>query len=277
MNAIAPLPLRGEKTHYHDPYEMFHTQKVASTFSKAARQYDNQARIQKVIATAAINFLPLSLQGKGLDIGCGTGLHTAQLHQRGFAVQGVDVAEGMIRHASDNYPHIDFLQGSAQQLPLPNSSVDWIFSSMALQWCLNPLEVAEEFYRVMKPNSIAELSIMVAGSFEELHNARAVAGLPPALTSMPSSAQWLDAFLRTAFTVNRLITKVYVDRHPHVLGVLRSIKNVGAGVTHTPQQSLKKRDITTLDMAYRNLVGQQQCERGLPLSYLVSHFRLEKQ
>lgn len=276
MNAILPIPSPSEKKRDCDAGDMSHTQKVACTFSKAACQYDNEARIQKVIAAKAMAFLPLSLPGKGLDVGCGTGLHTAHLHRRGFQVQGVDIAKGMVRYAQDNYPHISFLHGCAQQLPLPSMSVDWIFSSMALQWCSAPCEVAKELYRVMKPGSIAELSIMVAGSFEELHNARAAAGLSPALATMASYAQWLSAFLHTGFTVNRLITNVYVDRHPHVMGMLRSIKNVGAGVTHSHQQSLNKRDIAALDMAYRNLMGEQQCELGLPLSYLVSHFRLEK-
>ena len=55
------------------------------------------------------------------------------------------------------------------------------------------------------------------------------------------------------------------DRH--------SVKGVGAGETGQKQPPLTRRDIKKLAMAYSNITGVGS---KLPLTYRVSHFRLEK-
>lgn len=277
MNTLPHSSLTAALPSSQTAYAPIDTHKIAASFGKAASAYDDEAQIQKVIARTALGYLPASLNGEGIDVGCGTGLHTEQLNRRGITMQGVDLAEGMVRFAQQQYPHIRFLQGHAQQLPLSAHTTDLVFSSMALQWCDSPFDAANECFRVLKSGGIAELAIMVDGSFIELHKARAIARLPAALTTLPCCELWLAAFQQAGFTVRRVITKVYTDEHPHILSLLRSIKNVGAGVTHhKSQQSLTKRDLSKLDIAYRNLASDKNHGDSLPLSYLVSHFRIEK-
>lgn len=246
---------------------------LATRFSKAASHYDAQAKIQRSIANAALSNLPMKLQGKWLDIGCGTGMHTQALFQRGAEITGVDIAAGMINTAQKRYPNISFIEGSAQALPVENSQVDSLFSSMALQWCADTQCVADECARVLRIGGEAEFSIMVAGSFQELHSSRLLAQLPEAVTPLPTTASWLASFHSAGFKVSRLITKDYVDTHADVMSLLRSIKGVGAGETGKRHASLSRRDIKKLGIAYDNRFG---VEGKLPLTYRVSHFRLEK-
>lgn len=280
MNIIPPQPIAisndkiSTEPVANTPSEYTYT--VADKFSRAATQYDKEANIQHCIATAALNNLPANIPHKVLDVGCGTGRHTQSLFERGGEVTGVDIAQGMLAFARQSYPHLHFAQGSAEQLPVSESTFDWVFSSMALQWCSAPDQVAQEFYRVLNKGGQAELAIMLDGSFGELHKARELARLHPVNITMPTASQWLTAFLRAGFRVSRLITKVYVDKHTGIMPLLRSIKNVGAGGTASPAQSLTKRDIAKLDFAYRNLPHEDQQAHGLHLSYHVSHFRLEK-
>lgn len=280
MNLIPPQPvaISNDKisTEPTTKTPSAHTYTIADKFSRAATQYDKKANIQQCIATAALNNLPASIAHKVLDVGCGTGRHTQSLFEKGAEVTGVDIAEGMLAFARQSYPHLHFAQGSAEQLPVLSSTFDWVFSSMALQWCPAPEQVAQEFYRVLNKGGQAELAIMLDGSFTELHKARALARLHPVNIAMPSAAQWLTAFLHAGFRVSRLITKVYVDKHKGIMPLLGSIKHVGAGGTASPAQSLTKRDIAKLDLAYRNLPHEEQQENALHLSYHVSHFRLEK-
>lgn len=246
---------------------------VAKQFSKAANCYDNEAQIQHEIAQAGLNHLPTSLQGELLDMGCATGTHSNTLHQRGAKVTGLDIAPGMVQKAQENFPNVNFMQGSAQSLPFQTGCFDTVFSSMALQWCTCPQTVANELYRVLKPSGLAEIAIMVSGSFSELHKARSIAQLPAAVTSLPEAQLWLNSFLSAGLRVSRLINKDYVDEHTNVLSLLRSIKNVGAGATGTKQQSLSRRDINKLSLAYKNCSA---VDGVLPLTYKVCHFRLEK-
>ncbi len=248
-------------------------QDVAHRFSKAAAQYNSIAGVQRIIAKQALANLPIDLQGTALDIGCGTGIHTQTLANKGAAATGVDIAEGMLAQARKMYSDPIFVKGSAVDLPFSDSQFSTVFSSMALQWVSDTGLVANEIARVLKKSSIAELAIMVAGSFNELKTARKVAQLPQAETYMPTTEQWVNGFKQSGLSLKRVITKDYVDTHYDIMSLLRSVKGVGAGETGQKQPPLTRRDIKTLAMAYSNMSG---VESKLPLTYRVSHFRLEK-
>lgn len=250
---------------------------VAHRFSKAAVQYNSIAGIQRIIAKQALANLPVNLQGTALDIGCGTGIHTQTLANKGAAATGVDIAEGMLAQAKKMYSDPifgpTFVEGSAVDLPFSDNQFSTVYSSMALQWVSDTGLVANEIARVLEKSGIAELAIMVAGSFSELKMARKVAQLPQAETYMPTTAQWVNGFKQSGLCLQRVITKDYVDTHHDVMSLLRSVKGVGAGETGQKQPPLTRRDIKKLAMAYSNMRG---VESKLPLTYRVSHFRLEK-
>ena len=261
------------KAERNDTASAINEQDVAHRFSKAAAQYNSIASVQRIIAKQAIKNLPISLQGKALDIGCGTGIHTQTLANKGAAATGVDIAEGMLAQARKMYSDPIFVEGSAVDLPFSDSQFSTVFSSMALQWVSDTGLVAKEIARVLEKSGIAELAIMVAGSFSELKTARKVAQLPQAETYMPTTSQWVNGFKQSGLSLQRVITKDYVDTHCDIMSLLRSVKGVGAGETGRKQPPLTRRDIKKLAMAYSNMSG---VESKLPLTYRVSHFRLEK-
>ena len=257
----------------NDPASGINEQDVAHRFSKAASQYNSIAGVQRIIAKQALTNLPIDLQGKALDIGCGTGIHTQTLSNKGAAATGVDIAEGMLAQARKMYSDPIFVKGSAVDLPFCDSQFSTVFSSMALQWVSDTGLVANEIARVLEKDGVAELAIMVAGSFGELKTARKVAQLPQAETYMPTTAQWVNGFKQSGLSLQRVITKDYVDTHHDIMSLLRSVKGVGAGETGQKQPPLTRRDIKKLAMVYSNMSG---VESKLPLTYHVSHFRLEK-
>ena len=274
------VPAEGSKTakgaakaERDDTASTINEQDVAHRFSKAAVQYNSIAGIQRIIAKQALANLPIDLQGTVLDIGCGTGIHTQTLANKGAAATGVDIAVGMLAQARKMYSDPIFIQGSAVDLPFSESQFSTVFSSMALQWVSDTGLVAKEVARVLEKSGIAELAIMVAGSFNELKTARKVAQLPQAETYMPTTSQWVNGFKQSGLSLQRLITKDYVDTHCNIMSLLRSVKGVGAGETGRKQSPLTRRDIKKLAMAYSNMSG---VESKLPLTYRVSHFRLEK-
>ena len=261
------------KAERNDTTSVINEQDVAHRFSKAAVQYNSIAGIQRIIAKQALANLPVDLQGTALDIGCGTGIHTQTLASKGAAATGVDIAEGMLAQARKMYSDPIFVEGSAVDLPFCDSQFSTVFSSMALQWVSDTRLVANEIARVLEKSGIAELAIMVAGSFNELKTARKVAQLPQAETYMPTTSQWVNGFKQSGLSLQRVITKDYVDTHCDIMSLLRSVKGVGAGETGRKQPPLTRRDLKKLAMAYSNM---SSVESKLPLTYRVSHFRLEK-
>jgi SAM-dependent methyltransferase len=65
--------------------------------------------------------------GDVVDIGCGTGFHLPRLAERARRVVGVEPHGGLAARATARVaelPHVTARQGSAQELPLPDGSVD---------------------------------------------------------------------------------------------------------------------------------------------------------
>ncbi|HAO17816.1 MAG TPA: methyltransferase, partial [Alteromonas macleodii] len=122
------------KAERNDTTPAINEQDVAHRFSKAAAQYNSIASVQRIIAKQALANLPIDLQGTALDIGCGTGIHTQALANKGAAATGVDIAEGMLAQARKMYSDPIFVEGSAVDLPFSDSQFSTVFSSMALQW-----------------------------------------------------------------------------------------------------------------------------------------------
>lgn len=64
--------------------------------------------------------------GRLLDVGCGTGAHTAALSERGWAVTGVDTSQDMLRRARER--GIDVVEADAAALPFEDESFDAVVS-----------------------------------------------------------------------------------------------------------------------------------------------------
>ena len=92
-----------------------------------------------------------------VDFGCGTGRVTRALSSRFGRVIGVDLSAPMIELARTHAPQAEYLLQSAPGLPLPDDSVDFVFSWIALQHIKSEgtiLEHVAEFSRVLRPGGL---------------------------------------------------------------------------------------------------------------------------
>lgn len=147
---------------------------VAQSFSRAAATYDSVASLQRAVADRLLQWLPSVSAQVVLDLGSGTGYATAQLRQRYPQAQlvSLDLAEGMLRFARQRQPRAHhFVCGDAEALPLADSSVDLIFSSLALQWCQQPKRLFAELARVLKPGGRVLIATLGPATLHELRRA----------------------------------------------------------------------------------------------------------
>jgi ubiquinone/menaquinone biosynthesis C-methylase UbiE len=90
-----------------------------------------------------------------LEYGCGNGENTLLLAKRGARVKALDISEDLIRIAEkrlkQNNVHgdVEFIVGSAHDLPLPDESVDVVFG-MAILHHLDLSLSSREVYRVLR-------------------------------------------------------------------------------------------------------------------------------
>ena len=100
-------------------------------------------------------FLPESGAGtRLLDVGCGTGYHLARYRERGFEVAGIDGSEGMLGHAREANPDIEFLQSDVDKIPYPDSSFDIVLSIEVLRYLPDISPCISEMARVLKPGGM---------------------------------------------------------------------------------------------------------------------------
>jgi ubiquinone/menaquinone biosynthesis C-methylase UbiE len=121
---------------------------------------------RELIASAA-----LSAPCDFLDLGCGTGWavrHAAEtLRGQGHFV-GVDLSQGMIekaRRSGAGMPNVQFRQGSAEQLPLENSSFDVVICTNSFHHYLHPDAAIKEIARVLRVGGSVHILDMAADDF----------------------------------------------------------------------------------------------------------------
>lgn len=145
-------------------------QKIVTMFDEISKDYDIANRIlsmgvDKSWRRSGCN-MAFSLYGatkidKIVDVACGTGdmiyfwLESAK--NNGISVEkidGIDPSGGMLEVAKRKMPAINFIQGSADLLPLEDNSVDIISISYGIRNVVNRVEAIKEFQRVLKPNGL---------------------------------------------------------------------------------------------------------------------------
>ena len=68
-----------------------------------------------------------------IDLGCGTGILTNALREKGYNVTGIDASDDMLKKARANFPEISFIQADATDFKA-NAPVDVVFSNAVLHW-----------------------------------------------------------------------------------------------------------------------------------------------
>jgi SAM-dependent methyltransferase len=92
--------------------------------------------------------------GKGLDVGCGTGVLAGRLARAGYEMTGVDPSRGMLDVLSENAPEVSAVQGSGTELPFPDDSFDLVMCVAVMHHVADPEAVARtlaEMVRVSRP------------------------------------------------------------------------------------------------------------------------------
>ncbi|MCX2932519.1 class I SAM-dependent methyltransferase [Mycobacterium sp. CVI_P3] len=85
-----------------------------------------------------------------LDLGAGTGKLTTRLAERGLDVVAVDPLAEMLELLSSALPDTPALLGTAEQIPLPDNSVDAVLVAQAWHW-FDPQQAVTEVARVLRP------------------------------------------------------------------------------------------------------------------------------
>jgi SAM-dependent methyltransferase len=93
-----------------------------------------------------------------LDVACGPGHLAAAAAARGAEATGVDVADAMVRLATDLHPGAGFTRADAESLPFPDGTFDAVVGNLAILHFGRPERAVAEFARVLVPGGVLALS-----------------------------------------------------------------------------------------------------------------------
>ncbi len=110
-----------------------------------------------------------------LDVGAGTGFLTEAASRKARRVIALDFSESMIVEARTKLAgrNVEFRIGSAEQIPLPDASVDAVIGNMVLHHCPSPETAMKEMTRVLAPRGRLVLSDLQHHNYESLRREHA--------------------------------------------------------------------------------------------------------
>lgn len=96
-----------------------------------------------------------------IDVACGTGdmieiwqEMAKKLSKNISSIKGIDPSSGMLSIAKQKFPNTEFIEASAQALPLESESADIISISYGIRNVVERQKALSEFARVLKKNGI---------------------------------------------------------------------------------------------------------------------------
>lgn len=201
---------------------------------------------------------------KVLDVACGTGIVSRYAAQRVGTlghVTGVELNPAMIevaRHAATYLDQIEFLEGSALELPVPDSQFDVALCQQAIMFFPDQEQAVREMYRALKPGGRVGLNVFRTPEFVpsfayliealEKHAGPAAADFMRAPFVMESVAQMRSLFEQAGFVDIEVVIRVDTLRYPSVEHLVRyETLNISEPEIHTSEmQEALIREMGTL-------------------------------
>ena len=129
-------------------------------WERAASQYDRA--FGELTAQSVEPLLDAANAAPGvqlLDVACGPGYVAAAASRRGSLAVGIDFSAAMVEFASRLYPRLSFRLGDAENLDLPEHSVDAVVMNFGMLHLEHPERAISEAFRVLRPGGRYAFSV----------------------------------------------------------------------------------------------------------------------
>jgi SAM-dependent methyltransferase len=112
----------------------------------------------------AVKFLDVLDPKRGqraLDVGCGTGIVTAELAERlgQEAVAAIDPSPPFLSAVRLRLPYVDLREGHAEELPFDDDTFDLALAQLAVHFMADPVKGVAEMARVVRPGGVVAAAV----------------------------------------------------------------------------------------------------------------------
>lgn len=251
---------------------------VRRSFSRAARQYDDAAVLQREVGDrlierlSYIQFRPQTI----LEVGSGTGYCTRLLQKQypKASVHALDIAYPMLTYAREQNSWISrlryrssYLCADAESLPLASNSVDMVFSNLTLQWVNRLDHTLAEFARILRPGGMLLFSTFGPDTLTELREAWSTADNYTHTNAFIDLHDIGDTMVRVRLAEPVMDAERFTLTYPDIYALMRELKAIGA-------HNVTEQRARTLSGKSKFKVVEREYERHrqdgvLPASYEV--------
>jgi malonyl-CoA O-methyltransferase len=227
---------------------MIDKREVARAFGRAAASYDAHAALQREVVARLDERLDLMniRPGRIVDAGCGTGQGLRLLQARYPAADfvGLDLAlpmlqtarthareqglTGFVRRLLPGASRQAYVCADIERLPFGRSSVDLVWSSLALQWASEPESAFRELHRVIAPNGLLLFATFGPDTLKELRQSFAQVDGGSHVSRFLDMHDIGDMLVHAGFQhpvmEMEMLTLTYAD----LKSMLRDLKGIGA-------------------------------------------------
>ncbi|WAC67365.1 class I SAM-dependent methyltransferase [Agrococcus sp. SL85] len=181
---------------------------IAGMFDATAKRYDllnsllsgGNDRLWRIHMQRAVRPQPGE---RILDVAAGTGASAAPMAKAGALVTALDLSAGMVEEGRRRHPDIEFVLGSAEELPFRADTFDAVTISFGLRNVQHPRQALSEFLRVLKPGGrlfVCEFSqppVDVVRRSYEAYLGTVLPGLARVASSNPEAYRYLVESIRS--------------------------------------------------------------------------------
>ncbi len=219
---------------------------ISENFSRAANSYESAALVQKTAAQKLCEIVATKLKPNSriLDLGCGTGFITQNLHGENLQIFEADLSFAMLQSSRSGPNNSTKIQCDIENLPFKNESFDVIVSSFSLQWLDDFAKNFQQLHQILKPQGLLIFCVPTFESLKELKQASVESGCNFYFRTLPNVAAIKSALKESFFAQQSFSEEKFYAEFADGLSALKSIKLTGANYransTIVPKSRIKQ-------------------------------------
>ena len=179
---------------------------MAAMFDAVAKKYDITNDVLSLGQTkswrkAVVSAVAPKTGELILDLAAGTGTSTQPFYEAGAIPTACDFSPGMIEVGRNQFPHLNFVQGDAMNLPFEDNSFDAVTISFGLRNVQDPKRALSEMSRVTRSGGrlvVCEFSHPTWSPFRTVYMEYLMKALPAVASKMSSNP---DAYIYLAESI----------------------------------------------------------------------------
>jgi SAM-dependent methyltransferase len=132
------------------------------SFDVSAGAYDRfMGRYSAPLSPQLADLAGVAAGQRALDVGCGSGMLTAELCERlgAGSVAAIDPSPRFVEAVRERFPRVDVRQGAAEGLPFADGEFDAALSQLVVHFMRDPAAGLREMSRVTRPGGAVAASV----------------------------------------------------------------------------------------------------------------------